>query len=340
MSGASPENPQMQRIRAHFEKKNKRFAQYSEQIQKKLAVLSHRLHEAETANHQKPLINDIGKNSELKKTELGRGPEEEGTSKFYVRLNDDSNVLNSSNVSGASGDRCRSRSDENTSSARLPDVSPKQSPAPNNVSLMRARSKYDTEELKKEVAELRLRHFASVEAVETVQAVVKNELQYFNNSFHEERVKHQHLEELLNDTIELNQAEIVGLKNELQSLTKRMEYHYNDKMTELRETIEALQNRVEKAETTLDEHFSRSHSRLGTGQALALSSANILVEVLKIVLFVSSVALDALKPLTGTRARAGVCVVIWTSIMVLLHWSGHLTSFFRHNATEAAALQN
>lgn len=60
----------------------------------------------------------------------------------------------------------------------------------------------------------------------------------------EPAISFQHLEELLNDTIELNQAEIVGLKNELQSLTKRMEYHYNDKMTELRETIEALQNRV------------------------------------------------------------------------------------------------
>uniref|UniRef100_A0A914W5C1 Transmembrane protein n=1 Tax=Plectus sambesii TaxID=2011161 RepID=A0A914W5C1_9BILA len=48
--------------------------------------------------------------------------------------------------------------------------------------------------------------------------------------------------------------------------------------------------------------------------SIMLSTANILVETLKIVLFLSSVVLDTLKPFTGTRTRAAVFV----SVLILV----------------------
>lgn len=57
-----------------------------------------------------------------------------------------------------------------------------------------------------------------------------------------------------------------------------------------------------RMETNLHENSERL---LGSGQktwnALMLSSANIVVELLKITLYILSVILDSVKPLTGTR---------------------------------------
>jgi hypothetical protein len=66
-----------------------------------------------------------------------------------------------------------------------------------------------------------------------------------------------------------------------------------------------------------------SEKLLGAGQsmgnAVMLSFANIVVEVLKIFLYFIAVVLDTIKPLTGTRQRAGIAISF--VVFVLIVWN-------------------
>jgi len=69
-----------------------------------------------------------------------------------------------------------------------------------------------------------------------------------------------------------------------------------------------------------------SERLLGAGQnmwnAVMLSGANILVELLKIALYIIAVILDSVKPLTGTRKRAGVAVISVLALFILWNFFG------------------
>ena len=99
------------------------------------------------------------------------------------------------------------------------------------------------------------------------------------------RFKIQHLEQTLNETMELHQNEMKQLKSDLNLIGARMDYQYNDRFKKIEESMESTHNRMYRMETNWNENSERL---LGSGQktwnALMLSGANIVVELLKITL--------------------------------------------------------
>lgn len=49
---------------------------------------------------------------------------------------------------------------------------------------------------------------------------------------------------MLNETIELHQAEIIALKSDLNTVATRMDYQYSDRFRSIEENIESTQNKV------------------------------------------------------------------------------------------------
>lgn len=102
--------------------------------------------------------------------------------------------------------------------------------------------------------------------------------------------------------MDLHQNEVKQLKNDLNLIGTRMDYQYNDRFKRIEESIESAQNRMYRMETNWHEN---SEKLLGAGQnmwnAVMLSFANIVVEVLKIILYFIAVILDSIKPFTGSR---------------------------------------
>lgn len=49
---------------------------------------------------------------------------------------------------------------------------------------------------------------------------------------------------MLNETIELHQAEIIALKSDLNTIATRMDYQYSDRFRSIEENIESTQNKV------------------------------------------------------------------------------------------------
>jgi hypothetical protein len=100
----------------------------------------------------------------------------------------------------------------------------------------------------------------------------------------------------------LHQNEVKQLKNDLNLIGTRMDYQTNDRFKKIEESIGGVNNRMYRIETSFHEN---SEKLLGSGHlqwnAVMLSFANIIVEVLKILLYFIAVVLDFVKPLTGTR---------------------------------------
>lgn len=49
---------------------------------------------------------------------------------------------------------------------------------------------------------------------------------------------------MLNETIELHQAEMIALKSDLNTIATRMDYQYSDRFRSIEENIESTQNKV------------------------------------------------------------------------------------------------
>jgi len=85
-----------------------------------------------------------------------------------------------------------------------------------------------------------------------------------------------------------------------------------------------------------------SEKILGTGRnmwnGVILSFANIIVEVLKILLYITAVILDSIKPLTGTRKSAGIIVAIGVTILFI--WNFFDVGFTLSNLYSGALAEN
>ncbi|EFO25432.2 hypothetical protein LOAG_03056 [Loa loa] len=173
-------------------------------------------------------------------------------------------------------------------------------------------------ELRNDVQELKAQNQALLEQLNKLQNQNKSEFSYFNNALHEERIKAQRLEEMLNETIELHQAEMIALKSDLNTIATRMDYQYSDRFRSIEENIENTQNKMIRMEVNVKE-WTESRPQT-TFNSVMLSGTNILVEFIKLVLLIVSFALDFVKPFTGTRTRAGFVILFWLALMIITHF--------------------
>lgn len=91
------------------------------------------------------------------------------------------------------------------------------------------------------------------------------------------------------------------------SVANRLEYSHMDSIREVKESLEKANHRVDNLEQRFDQSPSDTPSSL---HSLSLHFANVVVEVLKLLMFLSSVACDFLKPITGTRSRAAIVIIV------------------------------
>ncbi|GMT05049.1 hypothetical protein PENTCL1PPCAC_27223, partial [Pristionchus entomophagus] len=194
-----------------------------------------------------------------------------------------------------------------------------------------------TEEFTKmfaEMKQLRQHNVTIVEHMDKLQDKVQHELARQDKLLAEERFKYQRLEDTLNEFIELHQAEAGQLKHELQVIASRIDYQYNDRFKKVEENLESTQNHMFRVENSL-----RSSLEVKEGgpwfNALLLSGATILVELLKIGLYLTAVVLDFFRPFTGTRTKAGFFLLVLFLSFIVLQNAGWIAGLFSGNSSSA-----
>uniref|UniRef100_A0A915PX85 t-SNARE coiled-coil homology domain-containing protein n=1 Tax=Setaria digitata TaxID=48799 RepID=A0A915PX85_9BILA len=331
MEGGS-ENPQLARVRQHFEKKNKKSSQEIEHLKKKLEQLQSKLMDVNMGivtelSPKSAVLNNIRKTGPLlreviaaprgiahiiKSTfgsadnipdSVGSEVSNVGQSTFYsdVQTNDRMHKLDleDCDVAVSPGKRGHKRNET------LPTMA---------FDLDNLVTSSRTEILSHHEPEVR---FTAANTIVELRSDVQ-ELKAQNLALLEQLSKLQRLEEMLNETIELHQAEMIALKSDLNTIATRMDYQYSDRFRSIEENIESTQNKMIRMEVNVKE-WTESRPQT-TFSSVMLSGTNILVEFIKLVLLIVSFALDFVKPFTGTRTRAGFVILSWLALMILSHF--------------------
>ncbi|KAK6061447.1 hypothetical protein COOONC_00891 [Cooperia oncophora] len=371
------DNPQMARLKQHFEKKNKRHTNELEQLQRKLASYEQRLAEIENgieSGSRATVMSTVGQGirrtganikgmtetvmaaplefAQRLKSTFGSAdnvndPNDAtnsdlriGQSKFYASSDygsphqvltsripsrkSDSLPANSSLVksstplrsrdgdtSGMTDPMSKMESEVSNSSMRLSPLAP----MPPFIGTT------DSEEMPRQLLEdLRgLRYLITKmgEQINRIDNRLDSELAYVTRALEEERGKFLRLETTMNETIELHQAEFQALKQEQQGIANRLDYQYNDRFKRVEESVESVENHVVRMENSIKDTLDIRLSGPAWGNAVFLSSANIVVEFLKIVLYLVATVLDLFLPFFGTRNKAGVFLCCLVAILIM-----------------------
>ncbi|KAE9413663.1 hypothetical protein Angca_005422, partial [Angiostrongylus cantonensis] len=392
------DNPQMTRLKQHFEKKNKRHTSELEQLQRKLASYEQRLAEIESGVSESgvktTVMSTVGQGirrtgANLKgmtetvmaaplelaqrlKSTFGSAdnvndPTEEttsdlriGHSKFYANSDYEG-------VQQSTTDRCSSRKSDSlpTHSSLL------KTPTPmlyhgNNIPTRRSDQETRNDEIDEVIkpflvlSSSLLRHF-SVETsdasprlyddlqclrhfmtkmgdqINRIESRLESELAYMIRALEEERGKYLRLETTMNETIELHQAEFQALKQEQKGIANRLDYQYNDRFKRVEESVESVENHMVRMENSIKDTLDIRLSAPAWSNAVFLSSANIVVEFLKIILYLVATVLDLFLPFFGSRNKAGIFLCCMIAVVVLwqnLHVYHLVGLFLRKNSTE------
>uniref|UniRef100_A0A183C3A2 Uncharacterized protein n=1 Tax=Globodera pallida TaxID=36090 RepID=A0A183C3A2_GLOPA len=185
-------------------------------------------------------------------------------------------------------------------------------------------------ELSRTFHTLRQRHAHIQRQFDTFSKETKAELRSQENEIVNSRFRIQHLEQAINEALELHQNELKQLKNDLNMIGIRMDYQYNDRFKKIEESIESTENNMVRIETSWRESASALERYRSPWNSLVFSGANIVVELLKITLYLIAVTLDSVRVcldslgFSGTRKRAGIVLI--TCITLFLFWN-HLHAF-------------
>ncbi|KAI1716543.1 putative transmembrane and coiled-coil 2 protein domain-containing protein [Ditylenchus destructor] len=329
-----PENPQITRIRQHFEKKNRKYTQETEQLQKKLEDLEQKLVLIDSGQDPRSLndhgvLHNLGhgiKRTRDNVSNVSKNAAKQviaapfviaqnvkrnmfGSADNIPAIEDGSNVGHSTFYDGCHDHEERypgTQSERGQANDKAYDV-PKirldsTTQKPNIDDLLRGEEMMSADSLVHHLRSVRQQYQTLQKAYDNFKKESENEMRNQQAELVNSRFKIQHLESTLNETMELHQNEVKQLKNDLNLIGARMDYQYNDRFKKIEEAVESTQDRIIRMETSWHENSERL---LGASQnmwnALMLSGANIVVELLKIALYMIAVVLDFVKPLTGTR---------------------------------------
>lgn len=393
------DNPQMARLKQHFEKKNKRHTNELEHLQRKLANYEQRLAEIDSgvseSGGKTTVMSTVGQGirrtganlkgmtetvmaaplefaQRLKSTfgsadnvnDPNEGANSDlriGHSKFYANSNYESTQqATSSRHSSRKSDSLPAHSSLMKTSTPM---SGQGSDIPAIVGDQAARSGGVEElnlsvplsplssvpplELSMETSNISprllddlqcLRHLMTKmgEQINRIESRLDSELAYVTRALEEERGKYLRLETTMNETIELHQAEFQALKQEQKGIANRLDYQYNDRFKRVEESVESVENHIVRMENSIKDTLDIRLSGPAWGNAVFLSSANIVVEFLKIVLYLVATVLDLFLPFFGSRNKAGVFLCCVIAVIVMwrnLHIYHLVALFMRKNAT-------
>ncbi|KAI6191494.1 hypothetical protein M3Y97_00234300 [Aphelenchoides bicaudatus] len=372
------ETAQMARLKQNFERKNKKYSQEAELLQKKLEECEQRLQDLEngldSSKHvhaHRALLQNVGQGitrtganlKEMAGTVINTPLDIAKSVKRNVFGSAD-NIANASedvfiasfldkNVGGVGksifydnteyspkkeDDKLQQQRPSDSNEAH-PSITEHESS--NRLSQQFAEDSEHTKKFLQELLAIKQQNNNLQRAFETLKRETDNEMRTQRAEIisleMDSRFKIQQLEQNLNESMELYQNEVKQLKSDLSLIGTRLDYQYNDRFKKIEESVEGVQNRLYRMETSWHEN---SEKLLGAGQnmwnALIYSGANVLIEVLKIILYFIAVVLDMVKPLTGTRQRAGFVLI---GLLILFFAYQLSYSFFGSSDEPAAPLK-
>uniref|UniRef100_A0A914I735 Uncharacterized protein n=1 Tax=Globodera rostochiensis TaxID=31243 RepID=A0A914I735_GLORO len=381
LSSHQTDNPQIARIKQHFEKKNKKHAQEAVKLQKKLEDYERQLSDLDSADVPKSSAefsdafnrcgsgrfvhsfgNEIRSIGRRTGANLMHGPLEIaekmrrnvfGSAEELRRRRSTSPAVPCQNVGGLYFGNSTFYDAETKSAAPAGDsyknertIAPARafSPQPNAVESGIVVPMPTTDsavedgggagdsggELSRTFHTLRQRHANIQRQFDTFSKETKAELRSQENEIVNSRFRIQHLEQAINEALELHQNELKQLKNDLNMIAIRMDYQYNDRFKKIEESIESTENNMVRIETSWRESAFALERYRSPWNSLVFSGANIVVELLKITLYLIAVTLDSVRVcldslgFSGTRKRAGIVLI--TCITLFLFWN-HLHAF-------------
>ncbi|CDW53435.1 Tmemb cc2 domain containing protein [Trichuris trichiura] len=175
--------------------------------------------------------------------------------------------------------------------------------------------------LTEEVGQLRSDHCVLSENVSSIRNQMLQEYSYFHGALHEEKCRYQRLEDQLNDTIELHQAEVLNLKQEIETMEGRLRYQFRDQLQDLQDVIARSQDKnesIEKAVKDLQQAVGLENlSNVDAGgQALRA-----LLLFLQIIIFLLFAMWQVVSPCFRTRTRLVTTITsVVVGIFVLKNW--------------------
>ncbi|TKR80361.1 hypothetical protein L596_014445 [Steinernema carpocapsae] len=364
------ENPQMCRVKQHFNKQNKKYTQDIDQLQKKLNAVMLKVEEYdqgivtnEARGHR--VLANVGQGLRtganvitapgralgsmfggLKKNVTGSADNipaavatEDvsviGQSTFYGSNEASPNTerarsFTASNVDRLSPDEERRHSNHNASSLFQPhsirqtdDLPPLVMPVRTELSAAQAS---EIAALKTTVEELKSQNALILDQMTFLRQVHEKDVKLLRKMVDTVGAERERLETTLGEALELHQNEFENIRERLQNMSTCIEYRLKERFNDIGDEIEIAKNKVQ----TIEERMIKASERISHNgmiwRDVALSALNIVVEVLKIALYVVAVITDGVKSLFSSPARASAATVVFVATLVLVNQFG-LPSF-------------
>ncbi|CEF63580.1 Predicted transmembrane/coiled-coil 2 protein family-containing protein [Strongyloides ratti] len=163
-------------------------------------------------------------------------------------------------------------------------------------------------ELKKIIEDIKLKQ-------ENYVTSLQNENKILFRTMDEEKFKLSKIEESLFELIELHQNENRKLKDDLNSISRRMDYQYNDRFSKLEEAIEGSNNRMLRIERNIIEN-NRNTSRMSDQcSTVSIAIINLAAEFLKIILYAISILVEGIR---GIWSKMNPLIATFLIIIIIL----------------------
>jgi hypothetical protein len=151
------------------------------------------------------------------------------------------------------------------------------------------------------------------DAISDLQSHIEESQAFFRQALDEERLRSEHLEEQLNDMMELQQNEVTNIKQELSSLEEKMEYQLEERTRDMQDMLESCQTKITKMELQQQQQQLISMEGFdGSAVRVLLSKLiNVVLALLAVLLVFIHTGIHLLGPL-NTRLRCIVTAVAVT----------------------------
>uniref|UniRef100_A0A0N4ZWW7 Uncharacterized protein n=1 Tax=Parastrongyloides trichosuri TaxID=131310 RepID=A0A0N4ZWW7_PARTI len=148
---------------------------------------------------------------------------------------------------------------------------------------------------------------------------LQNENKMLSRTVDEEKFKLSKIEESLFELIELHQNENRKLKDDLNSISRRMDYQYNDRFSKLEEAIEGSNNRMLRIERNINENNQNSPRMSDQCSSISIAVINLAAEFLKIILYAISIFVEGIRGIWSKMNPILATTLFITLILAILN---------------------
>lgn len=349
-SAASADKIQSVRIKAVFEKKNQKSTHLISQLQRKLEISLHRLKDVEThgvsvsSRQGKGVLKDVGHGI---KTIVSKPKE------FAHLLRN--KFGSADNISGLESLQNDPNSEETRPVRRGSITFPSHFKFHSTDNMMAYNSEIGTvlfhtadgsgqrlaqtdgsdtlsnEDLcfaMKQVEKSRAAQNQLQNSLTELQCCVEDNQIQFKQALEEEKVRREHLEEQINDLMELYQNEVSNLKQELLSIEEKMEYQLEERTRDMQDLLESCQTKITKMDMQQQQQLqliSMEGFDNSTLRTLVTKLINVVLALLAVLLVLINTVTNLLEPFVSTRVRCFVTFASAATVAIIWRGFDHLS---------------